>query len=166
MLARSLVVFIAVGVVSGLLFGTYLAGLKDANQVTYVDGHSLSVVTDKSIYEPDEAIKIRIINSGTLPLDFHNAAYGFYVTDLLNIRILTPGLGCQEAECHEDILTPAGIVMFTPGPEALDATLDPGEEVVLSWNQIQNDETPVIAGVYKIHAESSSAAASTTVTIL
>lgn len=151
---------------SGLLFGTYLVGLKDTNRVTYVDGYSLSVVTDKLVYEPNEAIEIRIINSGTLPLDFRNAAYGFYVTDLLNISILTPGAGCHKAECLEDILTPVGIVMLAPESEILDATLGPGEEVVLSWSQIQNDETPVAAGVYKIHAESSSATASTTITIL
>lgn len=166
MLARSLVVFIAVGVVSGLLFGAYLANLKDTNHVTYVEGYSLSVITDKSIYEPNEAIEIRIINSGTLPLDFPNVVYGFYVTDLLNIRILTPGLGCHDAECPEDILTPAGLAILAPESEALDSTLDPGEEAVLSWNQIQNDKMPVIAGVYKIHAESSSATASTTITIL
>ena len=154
------------GVVSGLFFGMYLAGMKDTNNVTYVEGRSLSVITDKSIYEPDEIIEIRIINSGTLPLDFSDPAYGFYVTDLLNIRILTPGLGCHEAECTADILSSVGVAILAPESGTMDVTLDPGEEAVLSWNQTQNDKMPVIAGVYKIHAESSSAVASTTITIL
>ncbi len=141
MLARTLVVFIAVGVVSGLLFGVYLAGLKDTNQVTYVEGHSLSVVTDKSVYAPGEKIEIRVINSGTLPLSFPDDSYGLRVTGL------------------------AGVTIFAPLAGEVEQTLNPGDEWYISWTPIQYDGTPIISGIYKIHA-GHDVAASTTVTIL
>ena len=170
------------GVISGLLFGVYLVGIKAMDNVTYVDGYSLSIITDKSTYEPDDVVEIRIINTGTHTLDFSNVVYGFYVTDLLNITILTPSYDCATDDTSQDIITEsniieciadslsyAGITVVEPEFDKLSimATLAPGDEAVLLWDQTQNDMTPVMAGVYKIHTESSSfVVASTTIVIL
>ncbi len=142
MLARTLVIFIAVGVVSGLLFGVYLADLKDTNQVTYVEGNSLSVVTDKSVYASGEKIEIRVINSGTLPLSFPDDSYGLRVTGLVGSIIFAP---------------------LATGDE--EQILNPRDEWYISWTPIQYDGTPIISGVYKIHA-GHDVTASTTITIL
>ncbi len=63
MLAKSLVIFIAVGVASAFAFGTYLIDLKNISQLEYVEGSSLSIVTEKFDFKQDELIQIRIVNS-------------------------------------------------------------------------------------------------------
>ena len=65
LLAKSLVIFIAVGVASAFAFGTYLIDLKNISQLEYVEGSSLSIVTEKFDFKQDELIQIRIVNSGT-----------------------------------------------------------------------------------------------------
>src|SRR5690606_21728245 len=70
MLAKSLVIFICVGVLAGFLYGMYLFDLKNPGHLVYVDGSSISIVTEKSDFKKGEEIKIRIVNSGTTPLTF------------------------------------------------------------------------------------------------
>ena len=65
LLAKSLVIFIGVGVVSAFAFGTYLIDFKNTSQLEYVEGSSLSIVTEKFDFKQDELIQIRIVNSGT-----------------------------------------------------------------------------------------------------
>ena len=88
--ARSLVVFVAVGVAAGLAFGVYLADSRHVGQLVYVEGPSLSLVTEKSDFAKGEHVSIRVVNSGTVPLTFADASYGLRITGLSGILMYTP----------------------------------------------------------------------------
>ncbi len=147
MLAKSLVLFIGIGLVAGLVFGLYLIDVKITSQLVFVEGSSISIVTEKSDFKKGEEITIRIVNSGTVPLTFPDASYGLRITGL------------------------SGILMFSP--VILDdvmSNLDPKDEITFSWNQIKNDGNPSLEGLYKISAkgidnEGNTVEKSTTVTI-
>jgi len=126
LLSKSLVVFIAVGVVSGFVFGTYLIDFKNTSQLEFVEGSSLSIVTEKFDFKQDELIQIRIVNSGTNELTFSDSSYGLKITGL------------------------AGILMYSPTSAQVISTLEPMDEVTLSWDQIKNDGDTALEGVYKI----------------
>jgi hypothetical protein len=129
LLAKSLVIFISVGVLAGFSFGSYLLDMKNTNQLVYVDGSSLSIVTEKSDFKRGEEIKITIINSGTNPLTFPDTSYGLKISGLF------------------------GIVKYSPSSSQIVSTLNPREEIVFVWNQMKNDSLPVIEGLYKISAD-------------
>jgi hypothetical protein len=146
LLAKSLVIFICVGIVAGFAFGVYLIDFKTTAQLVFVEGTSLSVVTEKFDFKQDESIQIRIINSGTNPLTFSDSSYGLKITGL------------------------SGILMYSPVVTQVISTLDPGDEIIFSWDQIKNDGDVALEGVYKISAKGMDADAiniekSTTVTI-
>ena len=126
MLAKSLVIFIGIGVIVGLVFGIYLIDVKNTSQLVFVEGPSVSVVTEKSDFKKGEEIKIRIVNSGTVPLTFSDSSYGLKITGL------------------------TGILMYTPVSAQVISHLDPGDEIELSWNQIKNDDNAALEGLYKI----------------
>ena len=126
MLAKSLVIFIGIGVIVGLVFGIYLIDVKNTRQLVFVEGPSVSVVTEKSDFKKGEEIKIRIVNSGTVPLTFSDSSYGLKITGL------------------------SGILMYTPVSAQVISHLDPGDEIELSWNQIKNDDNAALEGLYKI----------------
>jgi len=126
LLAKSLVIFIGIGVIVGLVFGIYLIDVKNTGQLVFVEGPSISVVTEKSDFKKGEEIKIRIINSGTVPLTFSDSSYGLKITGL------------------------SGILMYTPVSAQVISHLDPGDEIELSWNQIKNDDNAALEGLYKI----------------
>lgn len=126
MLAKSLVIFIGVGLVSGFLFGVYLIDVKNTSQLVFVDGSSVSVVTEKFDFKKGEEIHFRIVNSGTTSLTFSDSSYGLRITGL------------------------SGILMYAPDAFGVSSTLDPGDEVSLSWNQIKNDGDDALEGLYKI----------------
>ena len=128
MLAKSLVLFIGIGVVAALVFGIYLIDLKNTSQLIFVEGASISVVTEKSDFKKNEEIVIRVVNSGTSTLMFSDASHGLRITGL------------------------SGILMFTPwvtGEEII-SNLEPGDEVSFSWNQVKNDGDVALEGLYKI----------------
>ena len=129
LLAKSLVVFIGVGVVSAFAFGTYLIDFKNTSQLEYVEGSSLSIVTEKFDFKQDELIQIRIVNSGTNELTFPDSSYGLKITGL------------------------AGILMYSPMSAQVISTLEPRGEVTFSWDQIKNDGDTALEGVYKISAK-------------
>ena len=129
LLAKSLVIFIAVGVVSAFTFGTYLIDFKNTSQLEYVEGSSLSIVTEKFDFKQDELIQIRIVNSGTNELTFSDSSYGLKITGL------------------------AGILMYSPVSAQVVSTLEPMDEVTFSWDQIKNDGDTALEGVYKISAK-------------
>ncbi len=129
MLTQSLVIFIGVGVIAGLAFGVYLIDVKNPSQLVFVDGPSISIVTEKSDFKKGEEITIRIINSGTTPITFSDDSYGLRITGL------------------------SGILMFVPDPFEVIPTLDPGSEISFSWNQIKNDGDAALEGLYKISAK-------------
>lgn len=146
MLAKSLVIFIGIGVIVGLVFGIYLIDVKNTGQLIFVEGPSVSVVTEKSDFKKGEEIKIRIVNSGTVPLTFSDSSYGLKITGL------------------------SGILMYTPVSAQVISHLDPGDEIELSWNQIKNDDNAALEGLYKISTkgvdeQANNVEKSTTITI-
>jgi hypothetical protein len=129
MLAKSLVIFIAIGVLSGFAYGVYLMDVKTTHQLEYVEGPSISLVTEKFDFKKGEDIKIRIVNSGTTLITFSDTSYGLRITGL------------------------SGILMYTPVSAQVVSNLAPGDEVELSWDQIKNDGDVALEGLYKISAK-------------
>lgn len=126
MLAKSLIIFIGVGLITGLVFGIYLIDVKNTSQLVFVDGASVSIVTEKFDFKTGEEINIKIVNSGTTPLTFSDGSYGLKITVL------------------------SGILMYSPVAAQVVSTLEPGEEITFSWNQIKNDDNVALEGLYKI----------------
>ena len=126
MLAKSLVIFIGVGVLAGFAFGFYLLDMKNTSQLVFVDGSSISIVTEKSDFKKGEEIKITIINSGTTPLTFSDTSYGLKISGLF------------------------GIMMYSPPASQVITILKPNEEIVFVWDQMKSDNLPVLEGLYKI----------------
>ena len=128
LLAKSLVLFIGIGVVAGLVFGIYLIDVENTSQLIFVEGSSVSIVTEKSDFKKGEEVVIRIVNSGTVPLTFSDASYGLRITGL------------------------SGILMFSPAvsSEHKISILEPGNEISFSWDQIKNDGDTALEGLYKI----------------
>ena len=129
LLVKSLVIFVVIGVVSGLVYGLYLMDFKQTSQLIYVEGPSVSIVTEKFDFKQNEQIKIRVINSGTIPLTFSDASYGLRITGL------------------------SGILMYSPVAVQVVSELKPGDEVEFSWDQIKNDGDKALEGLYKISAK-------------
>ena len=90
MLSKSLVIFVGIGIISGLLFGIYLIDVKNTSQLVYVEGSGISVLTEKFDFKKGEEIKITIMNTGTVPLSFSDASYGLRVTGLSGILMYSP----------------------------------------------------------------------------
>lgn len=128
MLAKSLVIFISVGVLAGFLYGVYLVDFKNTNQLVYVDGPSISIVTEKSDFKKGEEIKIRIVNSGTTPLEFFNDSYLLRITGL------------------------AGMTIYEPNQKI--TTLETGKEIEYMWNQTKINGDPALEGLYKLSTKS------------
>jgi hypothetical protein len=146
LLTKSLVIFIGVGIVAGFAFGVYLIDFKTTTQLVFVEGSSISIVTEKFDFKQDELIQIKIINSGTNELTFSDSSYGLKITGL------------------------SGILMYSPVSTQVISTLDPRDEIIFLWDQIKNDGDAALYGVYKISVEGMDADGnnvekSTTVTI-
>jgi hypothetical protein len=129
LLAKSLVIFISVGVFAGFAFGFYLLDMKNTNHLVFVDGSSISIITEKSDFKKGEKIKITIVNSGGTPLTFSDTSHGLKISGLF------------------------GIMMYTPPASQIVTTLDSREEITFVWDQMKNDNTPVLEGLYKISAD-------------
>ncbi|QDI88533.1 hypothetical protein Nisw_02785 [Candidatus Nitrosopumilus sp. SW] len=129
MLSKSLVIFIGIGVIAGLTFGIYLIDVKNTSQLVYVDGSGISIVTEKFDFKKGEEIKIKIINTGTVPLTFSDTSYGLRITGL------------------------SGILMYTPISAQVESELKPNDEVEFVWDQIKNDGDNTLEGLYKISAK-------------
>lgn len=131
MSSKTIIGFISVGVMAGLILGLYLLDVKTTNQLVFVNGTSLSIVTEKFDFKKGEEIKIRIINSGTTPLTFPDSSYGLKITGL------------------------SGVLMYAESSlnnNSLQYVLNPFEEAEIVWDQIKNDGNPVLEGLYKIHS--------------
>ena len=129
LLAKSLVLFIGIGVIAGFSFGVYLIDVKGNSQLVFVEGSSISVVTEKSDFKIGEEISIRIVNSGTTSLTFSDASYGLRITGL------------------------SGMLMYTPSTAQVISNLEPGDEIEFSWDQTKNDGDTTLEGLYKISAK-------------
>ena len=126
MLAKSLVVFIGIGLLSGLAFGVYLIDVKNTNQLVFVEGSSISIITEKFDFKKNDTIKIQIVNSGTIPLTFSDTSYNLKITGL------------------------SGILMYSPVATQMISTLEPHDQIEFLWNQIKDNGEPVVEGLYKI----------------
>ena len=150
MSSKTLIIFAAVGLTAGLVFGLFLIDVKNTNQLVFVEGPSISIVTEKFDFEKGEEIKIQIINSGTVPLTFSDSSYGLRITGLF------------------------GILMYAPEPfQEFDLefySLEPEDKIEFVWDQIKNDGDSTLEGLYKIHSkgfdpEENKVEKSTTITI-
>ena len=117
---------IILGVVAGPIFGIILFEYGIEEQLTYVDGTSLSIVTEKTNFDLGEVISIKIVNSGTDELKFPDASYGLIIKQLDSIPI------------------------FSPVASQVISKLDSHEEVSFVWDQIKNNGDPILEGTYKI----------------
>ena len=126
MFAKSLVIFVGIGIVSGLVFGIYLIDFKSTSQLVFVEGPSISIVTEKFDFKKGEEIKIKIVNSGSSSIVFSDTSFGLRITGL------------------------SGILMYSPSSQPTISQLDPGDEIEFSWNQIKDDGDISLEGLYKI----------------
>ncbi|MFB5631555.1 MAG: hypothetical protein ACE5RN_08205 [Nitrosopumilaceae archaeon] len=126
MIPRGLIIAVLIGMIAGAIIGVLFVTQKNGDQLLFVQGPSISIVTDKIDFELGEQIKIKIINSGTTSLTFSDASYGLRVTGL------------------------DGRVLFSPVAAQVISTLEPKEEISFVWNQIKNDGDQAAAGTYKI----------------
>ena len=126
MFPRGLILALVIGITAGALVGLFLVTQKNAEQLEFVEGPSLSIVTEKTDFALGEDIKIKIINSGTKPLTFSDASYGLQITGL------------------------DGRILYTPLVAQVISTLEPKQEITFVWNQIKNDGDQATAGTYKI----------------
>ena len=126
MFPKGLLFAIILGVVSGPIFGIILYEYGVVDQLVYVDGTSLSIVTEKTNFTLGEPISITIVNSGTDELKFPDASYGLIIKQLDSIPIFSP--------------TAAQVI----------SNLDSHEDVTFVWDQIKNNGDQILEGTYKI----------------
>jgi len=99
---------------------------KKPNELNFVEGSSLTILTDKINFYKGEKIQIKIINSGSTPITFSDASYGLRITGL------------------------DGRLLYSPISVQVISILEPTEEIIFHWDQIKNDGDPVLEGTYKI----------------
>ncbi len=126
MIPRGLILGIIVGVTAGAILGVFFVDLKNPNELNFVDGTSLTILTEKTDFEKGEIIQIRIINSGTVPISFSDASYGLIIRGL------------------------DGTILYSPISAQVISILEPKEEKIFEWDQIKNDGDLVLHGTYKI----------------
>jgi len=116
----------SVGVVAGAILGVIFVDFKNPNELNFLQGPSLSILTEKTDFKKGETITIRIINSGSAPLTFSDASYGLKISGL------------------------DGTLLYSPISAQVISVLEPKEEKSFEWDQIKNDGDPVLEGTYKI----------------
>jgi len=126
LIPRGLILATCVGVVAGAILGVIFVDFKNPNELTFLQGPSLSILTEKTDFKKGEIITIRIINSGSVPLTFSDASYGLKISGL------------------------DGTLLYSPVSAQVISILEPREEKSFEWDQIKNDGDPVLEGTYKI----------------
>jgi len=126
MLPKGLILALSLGIIAGPIFGFILFDIGMEEQLVYADGTSLSIVTEKINFKLGEEVVIKIINSGTDELKFSDTSYGLVIKQLDSIPIYIP-ISTQEI-----------------------SKLESHEEVIFTWNQLKNDNNPILEGTYKI----------------
>jgi len=115
------------GIIAAVISGIFLSSMvNQAPALVYVDGPSLSIITEKTNFKLGEDIAIKIVNSGTVPLTFSDSSYG--------VRII--GLD--------------GRILYSPQSAQVISILQPKEEKMFVWDQTKSDNDKVIDGRYKI----------------
>ena len=126
MFPKGLILAVSIGVIAGPVFGILFFDIGTQDQLVYVDGTSLSIVTEKINFKLGEEIIIKIINSGTNELKFSDTSYGLVIKQLDSIPVYIPS-STQEI-----------------------SKLQSHEEIIFSWNQLKNDNSSILEGTYKI----------------
>jgi len=90
LIPKSLVIFVSVGVIAGFSLGLYFIDLKNSNEIIFVQGPSLTVLTEKADYKRGEDVNIRIVNSGSETLYFTDSSYGLKITGLAGMLMYSP----------------------------------------------------------------------------
>lgn len=68
----------------------------------FVEGYSVTVITDKQEYEIGETVRYSIINTGTVEASFRNIAYGLVIEDLYGNHVSSPATGQLEVRLQPD----------------------------------------------------------------
>ena len=126
MVPRGLILALLIGLVAGPLFGIILYQTDTHEQLVFVDGSSISILTEKIDFDLGEEISIKIINSGTTELTFSDTSYGLEIKQL------------------------DGIVVFRPLSSQVISTLNSHDEIEFSWDQLKNNGEQILEGSYKI----------------
>ena len=126
MFPRGLILAITIGVVAGPILGIILYETNTQEQLVYVDGSGISIVTEKTDFDLGEEIHIKIVNSGTTDLTFPDASYGLEIKQL------------------------DGIVVFKPYSAQVVSTLSSYDEIEFVWDQAKNNGEQILEGRYKI----------------
>ena len=118
---------LGLGVVGAIVIGLFFANIANqAPTLVYVEGSSLSIITEKTNFELGEPINIRIINSGTEYLTFSDSSYGVKIVGL------------------------DGRILYSPPSLQVISVLEPKEEKMFVWDQTKSDGDKIIDGRYKI----------------
>ena len=163
--ARSLLAFVGIGIVSGLALGIYLL---DARSITHtgaldspavqIEGPAISIIPSKMSFDLGEQVTFRIVNTGTVPLHSEDGMFGSTITGLSGIPIYT--FGIQDIAAHGANLAHADgqeAPMSTQSTQSSEQApggmswilLLPGDEIQISWDQTRHDGESVQAGLYK-----------------
>lgn len=125
MIPRGLSVAVGAGMLAGVVFGLLFADF-DTTQLEFVEGPSVSIVTEGTDFKMGDKIQIKLINSGTIPLMFPDESYGLRIVQLDGIELYLPPSGQNTR------------------------VLEPGKDVLFVWDQLKNDGDAVLHGTYKI----------------
>ena len=126
MIPRGLILALLIGLVAGPVFGIILYQTDTHEQLVFVDGSSISILTEKIDFDLGEEISIKIINSGTTDLTFSDTSYGLEIKQL------------------------DGIVVYRPLSAQVISTLNSHDEIEFFWDQIKNNNEQILEGSYKI----------------
>ena len=121
-----------IGVLGAGILGAYLSEIS--NQVpilVYRNGPSLTIIPEKTSYHIGDPVRIRIINSGTVPLTFGDSSYGLKILGL------------------------DGTVIYSPPSTHIPSILNPREEKIIVWDQTKTDGSKIFQGEYKIVSSAS-----------
>ena len=127
MIPKGAIICIILGVIGSGLVGIFFSEIaSQPPTLVYVIGPSLSIITEKTNFHLGEPIRIKIVNSGTVPLTFSDASYGLKIKQL------------------------DGIVLYSPISAQVISVLKPEEEKVFVWNQTKSDGSKIIEGRYNV----------------
>jgi hypothetical protein len=132
LIPKGAAIFFIVGLIAAGTLGLYLSQV--ANQIptlVYENGPSLTIIPEKINYHLGEPVKVKIINSGTVPLTFEDSSYGLRIAQL------------------------DGTVIYSPTSTQVISKLEPKQEKDFVWDQIKTDGIKTYQGRYKIISNAS-----------
>ena len=128
MIPKGLIIATSVGITTGGILGLFFIDFKTNSQLEFVDGSSLSIVTEKIDFKKGEIISITLVNSGTIPLRADEPSFDLKISGL------------------------DGVEMYSPRTVDVPSVIEPRNDVTFTWDQIKNNGEAAHEGVYKISA--------------